>query len=48
MVERFVPVGHNLVAVMSNGELWHTPLPEQNWTTILPQDTKINAACQIA
>ncbi|MAT97028.1 MAG: hypothetical protein CL608_07795 [Anaerolineaceae bacterium] len=47
MVERFVPVGDNIFAIMSNGALWHTPLPEQKWTTILPQATKINAACQM-
>ncbi len=47
MVERFVPVGENLFAVMSNGELWHTPLPAQNWNTILPKEAKINAACQM-
>jgi photosystem II stability/assembly factor-like uncharacterized protein len=47
MVERFVPAGGNLFAVMSNGELWHSPLPQQNWVPILPQSTQIKAASQM-
>ena len=47
MVERFSQIGHNLFAVMSNGELWHSPLPEQNWQTVLSMSAKINALCQM-
>lgn len=47
MVERFAHIGQNLFAVMSNGELWHSPLPSQSWTTILPKTTKTNALCQM-
>lgn len=45
MVERFLPAKNNLFAVMSNGELWHSPLPNQSWHSILPKETQINAAC---
>ena len=48
MVERFAQADDSLFAVMSNGELWHSPLPNQNWTTILPKTAKINALCQTA
>lgn len=48
MVERFVQVGSHLFAVMSNGSVWHSPLPRQNWTPILPKETRINALCQMA
>ena len=47
MVERFTQVEEELFAIMSNGELWHSPLAEQNWRSILPQAVKINAACQM-
>jgi photosystem II stability/assembly factor-like uncharacterized protein len=47
MVERFAHIGHNLFAVMSNGELWHSPLPKQSWSSILPQTVKVNAVCQM-
>lgn len=46
MVERFVVALNNeLFAVMSNGALWHSPLPQQKWTPILASSTHINAAC---
>lgn len=45
MVERFVAVADSLFAVMSNGALWHSPLPQQTWTSILPPSAQINAAC---
>lgn len=45
MVERFVAIDGNLFAVMSNGALWHSPLPQQTWTSILPPSTQINAVC---
>jgi photosystem II stability/assembly factor-like uncharacterized protein len=48
MVERFVQAENNLFAVMSNGSLWHSPLPKQSWTPILAKETKINALCQMA
>ena len=47
MVERFVQADDQLFAVMSNGALWHAPLPNQTWTEILPLATKIEAACQM-
>lgn len=48
MVERFVQADDQLFAVMSNGALWHAPLPQQTWVEILPPATQINAACQMS
>lgn len=45
MVERFLQVDDHLFAIMSSGDLWHSPLPRQNWTAILPQSAQINAIC---
>lgn len=47
MVERFVQAGSQLFAVMSSGDLWHSLLPQQNWTAVLPKTTQINAACPV-
>ncbi|MFQ5796894.1 MAG: hypothetical protein ACE5JP_17875 [Candidatus Bipolaricaulia bacterium] len=37
MVERFVQVGHELLAVLSNGELIAAPLETLEWRRILPE-----------
>jgi photosystem II stability/assembly factor-like uncharacterized protein len=37
MVERFAQVGDDLLAVLSNGELFSAPLAGLNWRRILPQ-----------
>jgi hypothetical protein len=37
MVERFVQIGDDLLAVLSNGELWTAPLASLAWCRLLPQ-----------
>ena len=44
MVERFVQVGDELLAVLSNGELWSTSLDAITWERILPQVPDVHAA----
>jgi hypothetical protein len=44
MVERFVSVGGELLAVLSNGEVWISPLEELNWKRILPEVLDVKAA----
>jgi photosystem II stability/assembly factor-like uncharacterized protein len=43
MVERFVPVDDELLAVLSNGELWAAPLATLSWRHILSDVTAIAA-----
>jgi photosystem II stability/assembly factor-like uncharacterized protein len=44
MVERFAQVDGELLAVLSNGELWAAPLGELEWRRILPQLDHVTAA----
>jgi photosystem II stability/assembly factor-like uncharacterized protein len=44
MVERFTQVEDELLAVLSNGELWSAALSELEWRRILPQLEHITAA----
>jgi hypothetical protein len=43
MVERFVQLDNDLFAVLSNGELWLTPLNETKWRRVLSETNQINA-----
>ena len=43
MVERFVQVGENLFAILSNGELWIKPLNQAKWQHMLPEITQVKA-----
>jgi photosystem II stability/assembly factor-like uncharacterized protein len=43
MVERFVQVGDQLFAILSNGELWIKPLKQAKWQHVLPEITRIKA-----
>jgi hypothetical protein len=43
MVERFVQVGDELLAVLSNGEIWLTSLDAITWEQILPQIPDVHA-----
>ena len=43
MVDRFVQVGDNLFAILSNGELRLKPLKEVRWQRVLPEITRIKA-----
>lgn len=43
MVERFVQIGNELLAVLSNGELLAAPLASLQWQQILPDVKDINA-----
>lgn len=43
MVERFYPIGGQLFAVLSNGQLWAKPLDQSRWHHVLPQVTDIKA-----
>jgi hypothetical protein len=47
MVERFVPVGLDLLAVLSNGDLLWAQLPAFEWKRILPDAKKVNAVAAI-
>ena len=44
MVERFLQVGDELLAVLSDGSLLASPLANISWRQILPDVTQINAA----
>ena len=44
MVERFLQVGDELLAVLSDGSILASSLPEISWRHILPDVTQINAA----
>ncbi len=43
MVERFAQVGDELMAVLSNGQLWRTPLAALAWQRLLPEIRSIHA-----
>ncbi len=43
MVERFLQVGDELLAVLSDGSLLSTRLPDLSWQPILPDVTRMNA-----
>ncbi len=43
MVERFLPIDQELLAVLSDGSLLSTRLPDFSWQPILPEVTRINA-----
>jgi len=43
MVERFLQIDEELLAVLSNGELWSTELEEIKWHRILPDVDHITA-----
>ncbi len=47
MVERFVQVADELLAVLSNGELLAAPLPVLKWRRILPDILGVNAVAAI-
>jgi photosystem II stability/assembly factor-like uncharacterized protein len=44
MVERFLQVGDELLAVLSNGEVWISALDEIAWRRILPEVRDVKAA----
>ncbi len=44
MVERFLQAGDSLLAVLSNGETWSSPLAMRNWQRLSPQVEGVNAA----
>ncbi len=48
MVERFVQVGDELLAVLSNGQLLAAPLPALSWRRILPGIADVNALTAMA
>lgn len=48
MVERFVQVGDELLAVLSTGQLLIAPLSNLNWQHILPELTNIHAVTAMA
>ena len=48
MVERFAQVDETLYAVLSNGELISTYLPEMTWITNLPAETGVHAITYLA
>jgi photosystem II stability/assembly factor-like uncharacterized protein len=43
MVERFVEVDHEILTVLSNGELWISRLDQINWRRILPEVLDVKA-----
>jgi len=47
MVERFMHIGPELFAVLSNGELLWTQLSTLEWGSILPEAKKVNAVAPI-
>ena len=44
MVERFTQVGNELLAVLSNGEVWSSNLEDISWHRILPEVRDVKAA----
>jgi photosystem II stability/assembly factor-like uncharacterized protein len=44
MVERFVQAGDDLIAVLSNGELFAAPLATLEWQPLAPEIKEVNAA----
>ena len=44
MVERFTQAGDDLLAVLSNGEVWISSLEEIAWRRILPEVKDVKAA----
>ncbi len=47
MVERFVQIGGDLLAVMSDGQLLSAPLAALEWRRILPEVTGVAAVAQL-
>jgi hypothetical protein len=47
MVERFTPVGNELLAVLSNGELLRANFPEFTFKRILPEFRSVNSVTEI-
>jgi hypothetical protein len=43
MAERFVQVGDQLLAVLSNGELYAAPLATLEWRRMLPEISDVAA-----
>ena len=43
MVERFIEIDREILAVLSNGELWVSRLDQINWRRILPEVKDVNA-----
>ena len=43
MVERFALAGEELLAVLSNGELWSGKLDLPEWQRVLPEIARVNA-----
>jgi photosystem II stability/assembly factor-like uncharacterized protein len=48
MVERFTPIGGELLAVLSTGRLLAAPLPALHWRRILPDIAGVNAVAVMA
>ena len=44
MVERFTQVENELLAVLSNGEVWSSDLENISWHRILPEVRDVKAA----
>jgi hypothetical protein len=47
MVERFTQVGDELLAVLSNGELWISSIDQIAWRRILPEVRDVKAASNL-
>ena len=47
MVERFSQAGDDLLAVLSNGEVWISPLEKIEWRRILPEVRDVKAASML-
>jgi hypothetical protein len=43
MVERFYRIDTQLLAILSNGDLWSTRLKKTKWHRILPDIKKVTA-----
>lgn len=43
MAERFVYTGEELLSILSNGELWASPVNKPNWERILPDIPEVKA-----
>jgi photosystem II stability/assembly factor-like uncharacterized protein len=48
MVERFTQIGSDLLAVLSNGELWAAPLANLEWQRLLSEVRDVNAVTIMA